>query len=87
MQAPSTFSGSKAVQNSYAVIYPAGAYTINPRQGGGGELLFGGSAINQQKLLDYVAEEPTVRRTNDGLEDFEPITAAVRQLGSEGFEW
>jgi len=49
--------------------------------------LFGGSAINQQKLLDYVAEDPSSRRTNDGLVDFEPITDAVRQLGTQGFEW
>lgn len=52
-----------------------------------GAVLFGGSAPNQQRLLDYVAEDPENRQTDDSLTNFEPVTEAVRKLGREGFEW
>ncbi|WRT64413.1 uncharacterized protein IL334_001345 [Kwoniella shivajii] len=83
---PSTFSGSNALHNSYAVIYPEGMYTINSRSTSDGILLFGGAAPNQSKLLEYVAEDQ-FRRTDDSLTNFEPVTAAVRKLGTEGLEW
>ncbi|RSH90384.1 hypothetical protein EHS25_000989 [Saitozyma podzolica] len=83
---PSSFSGSKAIQNSYAVIYPTGLYSINPRAVGDGVILFGGSAPNQHKLLEYVAHDPA-RRTDDSLVNFEPVTQAVRDLGKNGFGW
>ena len=68
------------------MIYSTGLYSINPRQVGDGYVLFGGSAPNQQKLLDYVGEDPK-RRTNDGLANFEPVTRAVQDLGRDGFQW
>ncbi|WWC66135.1 uncharacterized protein I206_100035 [Kwoniella pini CBS 10737] len=83
---PSTFAGSDSLQNSYAVIYPTGTYTINSRPTSDGILLFGGAAPNQSKLLDYVAKDQK-RRIDDSLTDFEPVTEAVRTLGTEGFEW
>ncbi|KIR71019.1 hypothetical protein I310_05433 [Cryptococcus deuterogattii CA1014] len=84
---PTSYSGTKSLQNSYAVIYPTGLYSINPRLNADGAVLFGGSAPNQQRLLDYVAEDPENRQTDDSLTDFEPVTEAVRKLGREGFEW
>ncbi|WWC86544.1 uncharacterized protein L201_001421 [Kwoniella dendrophila CBS 6074] len=83
---PSTFAGSQSLKNSYAVIYPTGSYTINPRFTSDGILLFGGAAPNQPKLLDYVAEDQS-RRIDDSLTNFEPVTDAVKKLGTEGFEW
>ncbi|WVO24383.1 uncharacterized protein IAS62_005749 [Cryptococcus decagattii] len=84
---PTSYSGTNSLQNSYAVIYPAGLYSINPRLNADGAVLFGGSAPNQQRLLDYVAEDPENRQTDDSLTNFEPVTEAVRKLGREGFEW
>ncbi|ORX34976.1 putative FAD dependent oxidoreductase [Kockovaella imperatae] len=84
---PSSFSGSRALQNSYAVIMPNGLYSINPRLEGDGVILFGGSAPNQQKLMDYVAEDPVNRRADDSLMDFEPVTDAVKTLTRDNFGW
>ena len=86
MVPPSSFSGAKAIQNSYAVLYPTGLYSINPRIDSDGIVLFGGAAPNQQCLLDYVAEDPA-RRTDDSLMDFEPVTRAVKDLARDGFGW
>ncbi|WVQ82459.1 hypothetical protein IAT38_004588 [Cryptococcus sp. DSM 104549] len=83
---PSAFSGSKAIRNSYAVIYPDSMYSINPRGKGDGAVLFGGSPPNQYRLLEYVKQDPA-RRTDDSLINFEPVTESVRKLGTEGFEW
>ncbi|WVR06122.1 hypothetical protein IAU60_003152 [Kwoniella sp. DSM 27419] len=83
---PSTFSGSKAIRNSYAIMYPSGLYTINSRPTSDGILLFGGSAPNQHKLIEHV-EKDQARRTDDSLVNFEPVTEAVRKLGTEGFQW
>ncbi|KAK6906014.1 hypothetical protein I203_106849 [Kwoniella mangroviensis CBS 8507] len=82
---PSTFAGSRSLKNSYAIIYPEGMYTINARPTSDGILLFGGAAPNQNKLLDYVAKDQR-RRIDDTLTNFEPVTEAVRTLGTEGFE-
>lgn len=84
---PTSYSGTKSLQNSYAVIYPTGLYSINARLNADGAVLFGGSAPNQQRLLDYVAEDLKNRQTDDSLTNFEPVTEAVRKLGREGFEW
>ncbi|WVW82635.1 hypothetical protein I302_104646 [Kwoniella bestiolae CBS 10118] len=83
---PSTFAGSKSLKNSYAIIYPNGMYTINARPTSDGILLFGGAAPNQSKLLEYVAKDQR-RRIDDSLTNFEPVTEAVRKLGTEGFDW
>ncbi|OCF45328.1 hypothetical protein I317_00851 [Kwoniella heveanensis CBS 569] len=83
---PSSFSGTEAIRNSYAVIYPTGLYSINSRATSDGILLFGGSAPNQHHLIEYV-EKDERRRTDDSLVNFEPVTEAVRKLGTEGFQW
>ena len=61
-------------------------YSVNPRQGGDGSILFGGWAPRQHELLEYVAQDPR-RQTDDGLTDFEPVTEAVREFGTNGFQW
>lgn len=83
---PMSYSGSWALQNSYAVVYPDGVYTINPRCTTDGVLLFGGSAPNQQYLLDYVKEDER-RRTDDSLTNFGKVTEAVQTLVRDGFGW
>ncbi|WVF70923.1 hypothetical protein IAT40_005718 [Kwoniella sp. CBS 6097] len=85
---PPSFSGSKALEESYCVIYPDGNYTVNPRQGGDGLMLVGGTPPKLQHLLDYVAEDPVVRSVDDGLMNFEPVTQSVKRLGgNKGFGW
>lgn len=83
---PTTFSGSRALQNSYAVIYKDALYSINPRSTSDGNILVGGSAKNIDQLREYV-DEKVDRKTDDRLVDFEPITDSVRELGSTGFQW
>ncbi|KAK8866191.1 hypothetical protein IAR55_001342 [Kwoniella newhampshirensis] len=83
---PSSFSGSKAIRNSYAVIYPTGLYSINPNAVSDGAVLFGGAAPNQHHLNDYVNADEK-RKTDDSLINFEPVTEAVRDLGTNGFQW
>ncbi|WWD17602.1 hypothetical protein CI109_102043 [Kwoniella shandongensis] len=83
---PSSYSGSKALQNSYAVIYEKGMYSINPRTTSDGAVLFGGTPFNQYKLLKYV-EEDEARRTDDSLDNFMPVTDSVKELGTTGFQW
>ncbi|WVQ72711.1 hypothetical protein IAR50_002271 [Cryptococcus sp. DSM 104548] len=84
---PTSHSGSKALRNSYAVLFPTGMFSINPRSTSDGAVLFGGSATNQYKLFEYIAGDPEKRRVDDGLVNFEPVTEAVRTLGTQGFEW
>ncbi|KAL1407892.1 hypothetical protein Q8F55_007328 [Vanrija albida] len=83
---PSTFSGSQALQNSYAVIYKDALYSVNPRSTSDGNILIGGSAKNIDRLREYV-DEKVDRKTDDRLVDFEPITTSVRQLCDTGFQW
>ncbi|OCF32819.1 hypothetical protein I316_05455 [Kwoniella heveanensis BCC8398] len=85
---PPAFAGSSALKNSYCIIFPDGNYTVNPRQGGDGLLLVGGTPPNLQHLLDYVAEDPVTRSVDDGLVNFDPVTQSVKRLGGEkGFGW
>ncbi|WRT68995.1 uncharacterized protein IL334_005977 [Kwoniella shivajii] len=83
---PSTHSGSKALTNSYAVIYKNGLYSVNPRNTSDGCILFGGVQPNQHQLEKYVSEDPK-RKTDDSLQDFKPITESVKFLGKHGFAW
>ncbi|ORY26997.1 putative FAD dependent oxidoreductase [Naematelia encephala] len=83
---PSSFSGSKAIQNSYAVVYRDGLYSINPRVTSDGAILFGGDPSNQYLLHKYVAEDER-RQTDDSLENFEAITDSVREVGRNAFQW
>ena len=87
VQPPSEFSGSKSLENSYAVCFPDGMFSVNPRQGGDGSVLFGGGNPAVPKLRAYVAEDPEKRTLDDGLINFEPVTDAVRKLGSESLQW
>lgn len=74
---PRSWSGTKALENSYGVLCPDGAlYSINPRATSDGIILFGGSNPGQHALLKYLQEHPD-ERTNDGLTNFAPVTKAV----------
>nr|XP_018259110.1 uncharacterized protein I303_08654 [Kwoniella dejecticola CBS 10117]OBR81268.1 hypothetical protein I303_08654 [Kwoniella dejecticola CBS 10117] len=83
---PSTHSGSKALSNSYAVIYKEGLFSINPRSTSDGAVLFGGVQPAQDALESYV-EENSERQYDDRLKDFQPITECVKTLGKEVFGW
>ncbi|VDB89216.1 unnamed protein product [Peniophora sp. CBMAI 1063] len=83
---PKALSGSKALQNSYGVLLPNGAiFSINPRSTADGVILFGGDNPGYKDLYKYVAEDP-VRRTDDSLSNFEPVTAEVRNFAENNFE-
>ncbi|KAJ6626711.1 DAO-domain-containing protein [Mycena sp. CBHHK59/15] len=73
---PPSFSGTKALQNSYGVMAAGGGYGI---------VLFGGSNPNQGKLTEYLNQDPS-RLYNDSLSDFKPVTDAVIDLTSAAFE-
>ncbi|KAF7291471.1 FAD-dependent oxidoreductase [Mycena kentingensis (nom. inval.)] len=84
---PRAFSGTRALQNSYGVLAPTGLFSINPRAVGDGAVLFGGSNPNQPKLKEYLDEDKTGRRLyDDSLNNFEPVTAAVRDLATASLE-
>ncbi|KAK0459782.1 DAO-domain-containing protein [Desarmillaria tabescens] len=85
---PRSWSGTKALQNTYGVLCPGDAlYSINPRPTSDGIILFGGSNPGQHALLKYIEEHPD-ERTNDGLTNFEPITKAVDDfIQSEFSDW
>ncbi|WWD16931.1 hypothetical protein CI109_101363 [Kwoniella shandongensis] len=83
---PASFSGSFALQNSYAVISTKGMYSINPRSTSDGVILFGGTSPNIHKLEEYVARDHK-RQVDDSLINFKPVTDAVRELGTNGFRW
>lgn len=79
-------SGSKALQNSYGVLLPNNAiFSINPRSTSDGVILFGGQNPGYKDLYKYIAEDP-VRRTDDSLSNFEPVTAEVRSFAENNFE-
>ncbi|KAK0450918.1 DAO-domain-containing protein [Armillaria borealis] len=85
---PRSWSGTKALENSYGVLCPGGAlYSINPRATSDGIILFGGSNPGQHALLKYLEEHPD-ERTNDGLTNFEPVTKAVDDfIQNEFSDW
>ncbi|ORY35319.1 putative FAD dependent oxidoreductase [Naematelia encephala] len=83
---PTSFSGSKALQNSYGVIYPNGFFSVNPRPTSDGIVLVGGWNYNYPALVEHVAQDSS-RRYNDGLTNFEPVTDAVKELTQDKFGW
>ncbi|PBK78208.1 FAD/NAD(P)-binding domain-containing protein [Armillaria solidipes] len=85
---PRSWSGTKALENSYGVLCPGGTfYSINPRANSDGIILFGGSNPGQHALLKYLEKHPD-ERTNDGLTNFEPVTKAVDDfIQNEFSDW
>ncbi|KAK0503316.1 DAO-domain-containing protein [Armillaria luteobubalina] len=85
---PRSWSGTKALENSYGVLCPGGAlYSINPRPNSDGIILFGGSNPGQHALLEYLEDHPD-ERTNDGLTNFKPVTKAVDDfIQNEFSDW
>ncbi|KAI3391130.1 hypothetical protein diail_7915, partial [Diaporthe ilicicola] len=80
---PASFSGSKALKNSYAVLLPDGAlFSINSRPTSDGVIMFGGSNPGQVKFREWLKKHPE-RWTDDGLSEFPEITEAVKALAEE----
>ncbi|ORY56901.1 FAD dependent oxidoreductase-domain-containing protein [Pseudomassariella vexata] len=83
---PSTFAGSKALQNSYGVLLPDGAlFSINPRCTADGIVLFGGSNPGQLKFDEWLAKHPE-RCTDDSLSGIKEVTDAVKSFAEEQLE-
>ncbi|KAK7973070.1 FAD dependent oxidoreductase [Apiospora saccharicola] len=67
---PLAFSGSRALRHSYGVLLLDGSlFSINPRSGADGVVMFGGSNPGQRKLDEWVAAQPAADRrcVDDGL--------------------
>ncbi|KAF8922380.1 DAO-domain-containing protein [Mucidula mucida] len=83
---PRSWSGTKALQNTYGVLCPGGSlYSINARASSDGVVLFGGSNPAQHHLMEYLESHPE-ERTNDGLSNFKPVTKAVVDFIEGEFE-
>jgi glycine/D-amino acid oxidase-like deaminating enzyme len=82
---PTTFTGSKGLQNSYGVLLPnGGLFSINPRCTSDGIVLFGGSNPGQRQFEKWLEDHPE-RYTDDGLVDFKPVTNAVQEFAESQF--
>ncbi|KAF2108120.1 FAD dependent oxidoreductase [Lophiotrema nucula] len=83
---PRSWSGSKALRNSYGVLLPNGAlFSINPRCTADGAVMFGGSNTGQKALDEWVEKHPE-HGTNDGFASLESVTKHVRAFVEEEFE-
>jgi len=83
---PQSFSGSKAISNSYGILLPDGAFfSINPRSSSDGNIMFGGSNPGQKELDAWVEKNPK-NCTNDGLANLESVTKHVRTFAESEFE-
>lgn len=82
---PSTYAGSKALKNSYGVLFSEGAFiSINPRIPLQGSVLFGGSNLGQPEFEKWLQDHPE-RCIDDGLTDFEPVSKAVQDFAESEF--
>jgi glycine/D-amino acid oxidase-like deaminating enzyme len=80
------FSGSQAIQNSYGVLLPDGAFfSINPRCTTDGNVMFGGSNPGQKALDRWVENNPE-NCINDGLSDVKGVTQCVKEFIDQNFE-
>ncbi|KII89732.1 hypothetical protein PLICRDRAFT_39889 [Plicaturopsis crispa FD-325 SS-3] len=83
---PPSFSGSKALQNSYGVLMPGGAlFSINPRTSTDGVILFGGDNPGQPQLDKLLEEHPELAG-DDRLGPFKPISDAVVEFAEREFD-
>lgn len=83
---PRSFSGSKALSNSYGVLLDNGAtYSINSRLGGDGNIMFGGSNPGQAKFNEWLQNHPE-RCTDDGFANIEVIKNAVVEFTEKEFD-
>ena len=77
---PVTFTGSRALKNSYGVLLPnGGLFTMNHRGVSGAPVLFGGSNPGQQAFEKWLRGHPE-RSTDDDLVGFESVKEAVRDF-------
>lgn len=83
---PLAFAGSGALRNSYGVLLPYGSlFSINPRSGSDGVVMFGGSNPGQNKLDDWIHEHPE-HCVDDGLANVKMVTDEVRHFAEASFE-
>ncbi|ORY11139.1 FAD dependent oxidoreductase-domain-containing protein [Clohesyomyces aquaticus] len=83
---PRSWSGSKAIQNSYGVLLPdGGLFSINPRCTADGVVMFGGSNPGQKKLDQYIERHPE-RCVDDGFARVDDVTKHVRNFVDKEFE-
>ena len=82
---PRAVSGSRAIQNSYGVLLPDGAFfSINPRSSADGNVMFGGSNPGQKALDDWVEKHPE-NCINDGLTDVKGVNQCVQKFIDNNF--
>lgn len=83
---PPCLSGSKALSSSYGILASNGAlFSINPRQGGDGSILFGGSNPANKELEDLIERHPE-RCIDDSLTGMNKIIGAVQDFAHANFE-
>ena len=83
---PHSFSGSKAIRNSYGVLLRDGAFfSINPRCSADGNIMFGGSNPGQKKLDEW-SEGSSERCVDDSLANLEIVTREVKKFVESEFE-
>jgi glycine/D-amino acid oxidase-like deaminating enzyme len=82
---PRTFSGSKALKNSYGVLLSNGAlHSINPRCIGDGAVMFGGSNPGQKALDKWVEEHPE-HCIDDSFASIEMVAKHAREFADAEF--
>jgi glycine/D-amino acid oxidase-like deaminating enzyme len=75
---PRTWSGTKALQNSYGVLLPGGGlFSINPRCTADGAVMFGGSNPGQKELDKWIEQHPE-HGVDDSFTRLESVTKHVR---------
>lgn len=63
---PLALAGSRSLRNSYGVLLRDGSlFSINPRHGADGVVLFGGSNPGQRRLDEWVAAQPAAQPAAD----------------------
>jgi len=83
---PRSWSGSKAIQNSYGVLLPdGGLFSINPRSSADGVVMFGGSNPGQKELDRWVESHPE-HCIDDSLSMIESVTSHIRKFVETNFE-
>jgi len=83
---PRSFSGLKALRNSYGVLLRDGSLiSINPRSTSDGAIMFGGDNVGQQALDKWMLEHPE-ECTNDGFANLPAVAVAVEEFTTNHFQ-
>ncbi|KAI0121375.1 FAD dependent oxidoreductase [Xylariales sp. AK1849] len=82
---PLSYSGSESLKNSYGILLPdGGLFSINPRYGSDGVVMFGGSNPGQRKLDAWINQHPE-HCVNDGLANITEVTDEVQKFAEAEF--